>query len=788
MDAALQDVRLAFRQLARHRSFTAISLITLALGIGSTATFFSVLNAVAFRPLPFPEPDALVGIAGTQPTGNRVRVPYRDYERTTAVTSGLAATVAYRSRTITLSGRTAAAAQVLAAELSGDLFAVLGVSPQLGRSLDPSDRDQQVIVISNAVWTDTFGSDPDAVGKTVVVDGTVRTVVGIAPRDFTFPSDARAWLPLAAGSQDATVDVVARLRSGITIAQVDAALRTVPSEAPGQGSANWRLAASPLRDVILATKQRGAAVALLIASGLVLAVACANLAGLLMAYIGGRSHELAVRVAIGATRERMIRQLMTESGLIALGGGELGTIVAHWGVGLFIATLGKPVGASWMTFSVDARVLVFTLAVSMTTLMLFGLGPAIRGAGVDIRSVLQQDTRATSGRRSGRLRAVLVSAQLAVSLGLVASGASIVSSSITMAEVHPGFERDGLVVVSVPLSGPGYASPAQRGAFVETALERVRSIAGVSGAAAISDAPLVDRNVPQTNFVPEGWTGDARLPYGSFRFMDAEYVRVMRIPVRLGRSFTPAETRGESAVIVINETLSRRFWPNGDAVGRRIRLPDSANPLTWFTIVGVIGDVAQRKLPSEPENQMYFPPELPGRVALVIRADTDPAAIAATARDAVRTLDPEIAAIGRTMEGTYRAYALDRRQQGLVVAALSLIALLVAALGVFGVMSLMVADRRREIAIRMALGSSPAAVMRLVLGATMRLASAGMAAGLVLGLAATSFLSWIFFGLEPFDPRVFGTAAALLAGSALFASWWPARRASQVQPATIMKL
>jgi putative ABC transport system permease protein len=318
---------------------------------------------------------------------------------------------------------------------------------------------------------------------------------------------------------------------------------------------------------------------------------------------------------------------------------------------------------------------------------------------------------------------------------------------------------------------------------------RLAAVPGASAVSAISHAPLVDRNVPATNFIVQGWTATQSLPYATFRFVDADYFEVMRIPVRRGRTFTALQARDErSATVVINETMARRHWPDRDPVGDRLRLPGARNPDAWFTVIAVVGDVAQRSLPSPPESQMYFPLPNGRDVSFVVRASGDPSATTAAVRDAAASVDRAVATTTRRMDGTYRAFAEDRRLQGLVLGALGAVALLVAALGVFGVMSLTVAERQREIAIRAALGGTPRAIVRLVLGNALRLVSFGVAAGLVLAFAATAFLSSIFFGLRAFDPAVFAAATALLGGAALAASWWPARTAGRIDPMAALKV
>ena len=786
MNGLIQDLRVALRQLARRRTFAAIVLVTLALGIGATTTFFSILNGLALRPLPYHDADRLVAVDRAARGGaNRSRISVEQFAAVTE-SAAIAGAVAYVSRSVTLSGE-GGAAQAVGAEVSGDVFAVLGVALARGRSIAP--HDDPVAVISHDLWTRRFASRAGALGATIAIDGAAHTVVGIAPPGFGFPADARIWFPLSRRSPQ-RVDVVARLRDGVPLAEASASLAAIPAAltTDAADAPAWTVGAGPLRDAILGSKQRDAAIVLLVASGLVLVVACANLAGLLLAYVSGRRHELAVRAAIGATRWRLVRQLLTESVLLAFAGGALGVLIAGWGVQVFLATLGKPGGASWLTFEIDARVVLFAFAAAGLTALVFGVAPAVGGSRVDIRGVLQEDRPSSSSARRKRSRGILVSAQVALSLGLVAGGASVVLSSMAMGDVHPGFEREGLVVLRTPLPGTRYDAAPQRMAYVDAVRARLLAVPGVSAVSAVSHAPLVDRNVLATNFVVEGWTTTEALPTATFRFVDGDYLDVMRIPIRAGRGFTPNEARDESGgAVLINETMARRHWPGQNPVGARLRLPGARNPAAWFTVLGVVGDVAQRMLPPQPENQMYFPLPIARDVAIVIRASGDPAVVAAAAREAAGHVDSSVAVAAHGMEGTYRAYAQDRRLQGLVLGSLGGVALLVAALGIFGVMSLAVAERNREIGIRAALGGTPGAIARMVLASAVRLISAGIAAGLLLSSAITAFLSSIFFGLRAFDPVMFAGAAALLGGVALAASWWPARLAARVDPMVALR-
>jgi putative ABC transport system permease protein len=786
MSTLLQDLRIAARQLAARPSFALIVAVTLALGIGATTTCFAVLNAVAFRPIPFADPDRLVGARLTDRWGRPPLDAFTALQQQTGVFSG---SVAYGARDATVAGP-GIAQRVHVAEVSGDVFSLLGVPLQRGRALGAADAAMRVAVVSNDLWVRGLGSNPDVVGSTLSVDGDDYVVVGVAGRGFSFPQDSRLWLPLDTTSRHRPVDVVARLEPGVAAARADVALRTALAGEhvdPADASNHMPVMIS-LRLLMLGTKQRDMASFVLAAAALVLLVACANLAGLLAAQVTARKHEMALRAAIGAGRLRLVRQLMTESAILAAGGGALGLLLAQWGIDLLAATLGKPQGADWIEIAVDWRVIAFALFASVVTALLFGLAPAFGGTRVDLRRVLQDDGRASgAGPGPRRVRGLLVAGQMALSIALVSGAGAIVMSSIRFDDIDPGFSRGGILAVRVALSGRAYDQPEQRFAFVDAAVDRLRLLPGVSAVTATSSVPLIDRNVPYSPFVVEGGATE-RPSFGSLRFVDAGYLETMGIPLRRGRGFTAAEARDlRDRALVINDTMARRYWPDRDPIGTRVRLTGPGEIGGWYTVVGVAGEVSQRQLPAEPENQLYLPLAPAREVTLMVRAPSDSATLAAKARDAVQGVDRSLAISTSTMTAAYEWYARDRRLQGLVIGTLGAIAMLLAGLGVYGVMSLMVNARSREIAIRIALGSSAAAVLRLVLARGLRLASAGIAVGVLLASALTAFLASIFLGVRAFDGAVLGTACALLAAVTMLSSWWPARRAMHVDPMVMLK-
>jgi len=790
MSTILHDLRVASRQLAGHPSFTIIVVMTLAFGIGATTTAFAVLNAVAFRPIPFADPESLVAVhAVDRRESGRARLSL-DTVASLREISCFSEATAYGTRAVTVAGANTAE-RLQATEISNDVFSLLGVPVQLGRPLAATDAGNRVVVIGEIVWVRMFASKRDVIGSSLLVDGAGYVVVGVAAHGFSFPEDSRIWLPLDMASRSRRVDVVARLAPGVSPAQADATLAAFSVGTlfgPAAGGATTAVTI-PLRRVMIGTKQRNMAMFVLASAGLVLLVACANLAGLLTAFVGARKREMALRAAIGADRVRLVRQLMTESAILAIAGGLLGLLLAQWGVDLFAASVGTPQGADWISFAVDARVVAFTLAASVATAVLFGLLPAIGGTRIDLRSVLQEDGWMSGpAQRSYRARGFLVAAQVAVSIALVSGAASIVTSSMRFDGVGVGFDPEEILAVRVALAGRGYDQPAQRFAFVDAAAARLRALPGVKVVTTGSHLPLIDRDVPYAGFVLEGSDPASRPPFGSVRFIDAGYLAAMRIPVHRGRAFTREEARAlHDHAIVVNATMATRSWPGRNPIGARLRLTGSPDVEGWYTVVGVAGDVSQRQLPAEPENQMYLPLAPARELTLMVRVASDPTLIAAQARAAVQDLDRSVAISTNTMQAAYSWYARDRRVQGLILGILGVIAMLLAGLGVHGVMSLMVNERSREIAIRMALGSSAGAVLRLTLTRALSLASAGVGVGVLLASTLTAFLSSIFLGVRAFDGLALGTAAALLVAVTVLSSWWPARRAMRVDPMVTLK-
>ena len=799
MRSILQDVRVAVRQIGRHRGFSAIVVVAIALGIGATTTFFSLLNGLMFRPLPYGDPDRLVAIHGLEESARRgeFRLGYHTFAELIQTADVLDSAVAYETRQYN-AGTSMNAERSETTLISGDVFSMLQVPLALGRPFSAVEHrtSAPVAVVSDTFWTRRFDSDPAVLGKTLMLDGIAHVIVGVGRPQFNFPGSTQIWLPLPSGVDAARtqrVSVAARLRAGVSIAGASAMLQGAAAHLGGEhrvSNADWSPALVSLRQAVLTDKHRYAVGSLLAAAVLVLVVACANLAGLLLAHLAGRRHEVAIRSAVGARRGHVVRLLLTESFVLAAAGGALGVLLAQWGIDLFLGTLGKPRGAEWLEFPIDASVLLFAAVASIATAVLFGVAPAVSATRVDLRSVLQEDAQGQATPKGRRLRVALVAAQMALSLGLIAGASSIVASSIAAASTDPGFNRERLLWLRVTLAGPSYDHPEQRLAFVDGATASLQSLPGVSAVTTVSHLPLVDRNLPHTLFALEGWTPQGQqLPYASLRCVSSSYLQVIGLPLRQGRFFTDSEARNPNApVVVINETMARRYWPAADAIGRRLRLVGPPFGDAWVTVVGVVGDVTQRGPAARPEEQIYAPLPRSRDLTIAVRAaGHDPSALVEPARRAVAAIDPALPITARTMDQTYAGYASDLRLQASVLGALGAVALALAALGMYAMMALFVAQQQREIAVRMALGSTRRAMVNLVLRRAAGIAAMGLGGGLLVAALVTTGLSWIFYGLRPLDPRVMGGTTLLFAAVVLFAAWWPARRAAHVDPLAVLR-
>ena len=803
----LQDVRYGLRLLWRTPGTTAVALLTLALGIGANTAIFSVIDGVLLRPLNYPDPDRLylvqhrdadsVDSFGSTTPGNfyDIKQSARSFEQL-AAWHGANATLTGRGDPERLQG-------ILSA---GSLLGVLGVHPRIGRIYtDEDDRigAPRTIVISHTLWQRIFGGRDDALGQSLTLGGVPATVIGVMPRDFRFPdTGVDFWAPeqmtaeIRASRTEYFLSILGRLRNDVTPAAAAAELDSIMErlrQAYPQANNGVLLASRPLQRALVTDVSQ--LLWILMASvGCVLLIACANLANLLLARATGRRQEMAVRQAIGAGRSRLVRQLLVESTVLALAGGAAGVVAGRFLLDALVAWL--PAGIPRIgEVAVDARVMAFTLVVSAATGIFFGLAPALQLARYAPAAVLRDSSRTLTGRSS--LRSLLVVAEVALALVLLAGAGLLIRSFMLMQRVDPGFVTSNLLTFQAGMQGPAYAKNPARVEFVNRMVERLQSLPGVQDAAASSNVPIAGRGTGAwfnilSRPVPPGTTPPA-VPY---RVITADYFKTMRIPLVRGRLLAAGDGVNGTPSVVISESVARRFWPtpaDGDPIGAEIYLGAPDNKLfERAAIVGVVKDVKLAGLATDLTDAVYglhsLMPFWRGFV-FVARTSGDPMVLASAARQAVREADPSLAVTSiQPVTRILETSSAPARASMLLLTLFAGVAVLMSAIGVFGVMSYAVNLRLREMGIRMALGAGAGEVQRLVIAYGLKHALLGVAVGLAGAVVLTRWMTTLLFGVKPGDPLTLAAAAALLLVTAVIACYVPARRATRVDPLLVLRV
>jgi len=801
METLWQDLRFGARVLARSPGFTAVAVLSLALGIGANAAIFSLVEAVLLRPLPFREPERLVMVweDASQvgfPRNTPAPANYADWKAQNQVFEGMAA-IRYRSYNLTGDGEPE---KINAQAVTADFFPLLGISPAPGRNFLPEeDRPGagRVVIVGHGLWQQRFGSDPGVVGQELLLDGQKYTIVGVAPAGFQFlATDTALWVPIAFSPQDLAtrtshnLTVLARLKPGVTPQQahadVGAITERIARDYPDQAR-DLRAFVLPLREQLAGQVSR-ALIVLLVAVGCVLLIACANVANLLLAHAAARGKEIAVRAALGAGRARIVRQLLTESLLLALAGALCGLLLAEASM-TFLKQL-IPEGMTALTgVRIDLRVLGYTVLVSLGAGIVFGLAPALQAARLDLNEALKQGSgRAILGGHR-RLRGALVVAEVALALVLLIGAGLMIRTIVRLQGLDPGFRPEKVMTLKTALSRQKYGELPRRAAFYREVLERVRALPGVAAAGYTTSVPLVWRG-GTNGFTVEG---QPRAPGrdANHRQISPDYFRTMGIPLRAGRIFDEHDGPNALPVAMINETMAGKFWPGGEALGKRFKLGGPDAP--WMTVVGIVGDVRQMGLDVPVKAEMYFPYQQidmfwAAPTFLAIRSAGDPADLVAAVRREVRAVDPDqpISDV-RTMEEILGREVAPRRLQMTLLAGFAGLALLLASLGIYGVISYAVSQRTPEIGIRMALGARPRDVLGMVVGGGLRLAALGVGIGLAAALALTRVMASLLYGVSTTDPLTFVSIPLLLLAVALAASYLPARRALRVDPVAALR-
>lgn len=791
MDGLLQDLRYGVRMLFKHRGFTAIAVLTLALGIGATTAIFSVVDAVVLRPLPFEEPERVLRMWGQFSQGNQASTSPPDFLDYRAQNSTFEEFAAMRPSSFNLTGD-AEPERVIGAQVTTNYFRALGIRPVNGRDFSPEEEQpglNQVAIISEGLWRRRFGGELPVVGKTLTLDGQGYSVVGVAPSATRVLDDAELWTPLIFDNPDMKIRrfhflrAFGRLRAGVSIhqaqADVDAVAAGLEKQYP-ESNTTWRLRLVPLRDEILGNIRTPLYV-LLGAVGFVLLIACANVAGLLLARAAGRQKEIAIRSAMGARPGRLIRQLLTESLVLSIAGGGFGLLVAVWGTALLVKGAPDNIARAGEV-GVDTRVLGFTLIVSLLCGIVFGLAPALQTSKPDLNESLKEGGKSTTaGLSHNRTHSFLVVAEIALALVLLIGAGLLIRSFDILQNVDPGFDPTNTLTMRLFLPENKYGEPGKAGAFVDQVLERIAALPGVKAVGTTTHLPL--RGGGDTYFKIEGrpFDGPNQQVTALNPAISHDYLKAIGISVLKGRPFTEQETKGRESKVIISEAFERTYFSGEDPLGKRLII-DRGEPATC-EIIGVTRDIKQFSLQSSPVPTMYLPSIEIGRPTLVVRTSGDPLELTAAVRAAVQAVDKDqpVANVASMQQILSRSVG-EPRFRTLLLSVFAALALILAGVGIYGVMSYTVARRTHEIGIRMALGARPGDTIRLVIAQGLTLALIGVGAGLAGAFGLTRLLSSLLFGVSATDPLTFSLIAILLTGVAALACYIPARRAARVDP------
>jgi putative ABC transport system permease protein len=781
----MNDLRFAFRQLLKNPGFTAVAVLTLALGIGANTAMFSVVNAVILRPLPFREPGRLMLVEGNA-LNNFAAPDFRDLAEQNRSFEQLGACA---TTTFNLSGG-GEPERVNGARVSASWLPTLGVQPLYGRNLT-ADEDREggenVVLLGHGLWQRQFGADPNIVGRTIRLDEQSYTVIGVLPPGLHFPSDKELFVPLAlsAGVLDNYegyfLTLIARLKPGVTRQQADADLARIIK--PGERGPRFeRVRVLGLQEALVGDA-RTMMLMLMGAVGLVALIACASLANLLLTVTAQRQKEIAVRLSLGASRSRVVRQFLTESLLLAGLGGLAGLLLAYWGLTLVNALLPSTIQRVGV-IGVDGRVLIFTFAVAVLAGLLFGTLPALRASQTELTEALKEGSRTSGGSLgSQRTRATLVVSQVALTVVLLTGAGLLFKSFVRLQQTPLGFRPERLLTARIALPRLTYSTPQQRLSFAGRLLEEIGKQPGMKEAALTSSLPFAAGNRSYVILMNGQEEVRPGMPAASFRSVSPDYFRVMGIPLLRGREFSSADHERAPMVTVINETMAKRLWPNADPIGQRIK--ETSNERAWREIVGIVGSVRHRARGEEPRPEMFVPwSQSPApTLNLAVRVQAEPAGFAAALRHAMTTADADLPVFElRTMEERLYESVAQPRFRTTLLGVFGGLALVMAVVGLYAVMAVSVAQRHREIGVRMALGAQQSDVLSLVVRQGMRLALLGVGIGLVAALALSRVLRTLLFEVTPTDPLTFAGVALLLITVAMLASWLPARRAAKVDP------
>jgi putative ABC transport system permease protein len=801
MNVLWQDLRFGLRMLVKSPGFTAVAVLSLALGIGANTAIFSLVNAVLLRPLPFSDPDRLVMVwedAGWIgfPRNTPAVANYVDWKTQNHVFEDMSA-LSWRSFNLIGDGDPE---KIDAQAVSANFFSLLGVKPILGRTfLQEEDQPgaNKVALVSYSLWQQRLGSDPNPVGRELLLDGQKYSVIGVMPRDFQFLGrDVNLWVPIAFSNAEWAnrgshyLTVFARLKPGVSVQQANSDIVTITQriaqDHPREAS-NLKAFVLPLREQLAGRVSR-ALIVLLVAVACVLLIACANIANLTLARAAARNKEIALRTALGAGRWRIIRQLLTESVLLAGVGAAFGLLLGYWSLA-FLKKMVPDQMAAITNLEINPQVLIYTLLISLAAGVLFGLAPAWQATRLDLNEALKQGGRSGSVRNSG-LRRVFVVAEVALALMLLIGAGLMIRTMIRLQGLEIGFEPENVLTMRTSMPRQKYAELPKRAAFYQQVLERVKTLPGVTAAAYTTSPPLVWRG--GTN----GISVEGRPPAAmdsNHRQISPDYFRAMGIPLREGRLFNEYDKPDTQSVAIINETMARQFWGGEPALGKRFKIGGYDSPRPWTTVVGIVGDVRQMGLDVPIKAEMYFPAQQidmfwASPTYLVVKTASDPTGFVAGLRREVWAIDKDQPISNVKLMDEILADEVSSRQMQMVLfAAFAALALLLASLGIYGVLSYNVTQRTSEIGIRLALGAQPRDVWRMVASDGMRLATLGIGIGLGAAFALTRVMASLLFNVSATDPMTFVAVPLVLFGVSLFACYLPARRATKVDPLVALR-
>jgi putative ABC transport system permease protein len=795
METIFQDLRYGVRMLAKSPGFTIVAVIALALGIGANTAIFSVVNTVLLRPLPYSDSDKLMTLRSyhipKHPDFSVSPGDFLEWQKQNTVFEGMGA---YRTSSYNLIG-TGEPERLRAGRISAGLITMLGVNPAKGRDFLPEeDQDGRgkVAIISHGLWQRRFGRDPDILGQSLTLSGNSFTIIAVMPPAFKFPdANVDLWTPIAFDADEQQshgahyISVIARLKPGVTVSQAQSEMDAIAGRMREQfadSNSGWYARVTPLLDYAV-RKIKPLLIVLQIAVIFVLLIACANVANLLLGRAAARQKEIAIRTAMGAGRWRIIRQLLTESVLLAILGGGVGLILAVWGIDALLALAPEDLPRV-EDVTIDRYALLFTFGVTILTGVVFGLAPALQASKLNLNETLKDAGRgSTGGVHRQRVRNVLVIAEVALALVLLVGGGLMMRSFIRLLEVNPGFNPKNVLTVNISLPQKKYSEGEQQNAFLKQLVENVAALPGAQSVGATDVLPIVNDFV--LGFVIEGRAGmqNADLPTTNYYGVTPDYFKAMGIPLLRGRVFTEHDTKNSTRVVVINETMAQRYFPDEDPIGKRIHV--TMGPETWREIVGIVGDVKQHGLDQATPPQSYepFAQEPSSFITLVVRSDSDPTKLSAAIRSQVLALDKEQPVYGITrLEQTLANSVAQQRFSMLLLGIFATVALVLAAVGLYGVMAYSVTQRTHELGIRMALGASSRDVLGLVVGHALALTLIGVGIGLTAAFFLTRLMESLLFAVSATDPVTFAAISAMLTGVSLLASYIPARRAMKVDP------